>query len=68
MAFIRQVEKVLNRLSDDGVGSDFVYLSVGQKAVAARAARALQGPETLATMHRGHGHIIVRDITVERFF
>lgn len=68
MALIRQVEQALSRRSDDGDGPDFVYRSVGQQALAARAASAPQGPETLATAHRGHGHIIVGDITVERLF
>ena len=68
MALIRQVEQALSRRSDDGDGPDFVSLSVGQQALAARAASAPQGPETLATAHRGHGHIIVGDITVERLF
>jgi len=68
MTLIRQVEQALSRLFADGDVPGFIHLSVGQEAVAAGVASALSGADTLATTHRGHGHVLARGIDVEGLF
>lgn len=68
MALIRAVEHSLSRLFADGEVPGFIHLSVGQEAVAAGVASAMLATDTLATTHRGHGHVLARGIDVTGFF
>jgi len=68
MTLVRQVEQALGRLFADGEVPGFIHLSIGQEAIAAGVASALQPQDTLATTHRGHGHVLARGMAVERFF
>lgn len=68
MALIRAVEQALSRLLADGEVPGFIHLSVGQEAVAAGVASAMLPQDTLATTHRGHGHVLARGIDVAGFF
>lgn len=68
MALIRAVEQSLSRLFADGEVPGFIHLSVGQEAVAAGVASAMLAQDTLATTHRGHGHVLARGIDVTGFF
>lgn len=68
MTLVRQVELALSRLFADSEVPGFIHLSVGQEAVAAGIASALGSQDSLATTHRGHGHVLARGIDVEGFF
>ena len=68
MFLVREVETTLSRLFADGEVPGFIHLSIGQEAVAAGIAGALQAQDTLATTHRGHGHILARGMDVTGFF
>lgn len=68
MARVRQVEQALSRLFADGEVPGFIHLSIGQEAIAAGVAAALLPQDTLATTHRGHGHVLARGIALEGFF
>lgn len=68
MALIRTVEQALSRLFADGEVPGFIHLSVGQEAVAAGVASAMLPQDTLATTHRGHGHVLARGIDIGGFF
>lgn len=67
MTLVRQVEQALTRLFADSEVPGFIHLSVGQEAVAAGIASALDRQDTLATTHRGHGHVLARGMSVEGF-
>lgn len=67
MSLIRQVETTLTRLFANSEVPGFIHLSIGQEAVAAGVASALQKQDTLATTHRGHGHVLARGMNVEGF-
>ena len=60
MSLIRQVETALTRLFANGEVPGFIHLSIGQEAVAAGVASALLPQDSLATTHRGHGHVLAR--------
>lgn len=68
MHLIRATESALSRLFADGAIPGFIHLSIGQEAVAAGVVSALDGRDTLATTHRGHGHVLARGVSLERFF
>jgi acetoin:2,6-dichlorophenolindophenol oxidoreductase subunit alpha len=68
MRLIREVEQRLAVLFGDGEIPGFIHLSIGQEAVAAGIAAALQPHDTLASNHRGHGHAIAKGLDVSRFF
>lgn len=68
MTLVRQVEQALSRLFADSEVPGFIHLSVGQEAVAAGIASALEAQDSLATTHRGHGHVLARGIDVDGFF
>lgn len=68
MSLIRQVEQALSRLFADGEVPGFIHLSIGQEAIAAGIASALAPQDTLATTHRGHGHVLARGIDLGGFF
>ena len=68
MSLVRQVENMLTRLFANSEVPGFIHLSIGQEAVAAGVASALRPQETLATTHRGHGHVLARGMDVTGFF
>ncbi|CAM3765823.1 thiamine pyrophosphate-dependent dehydrogenase E1 component subunit alpha [Bordetella tumulicola] len=65
---IRTVENSLTRLFADSEVPGFIHLSVGQEAIAAGVCAALSSQDTLATTHRGHGHVLARGLSLEHFF
>lgn len=65
---IRTVENSLTRLFADGEVPGFIHLSVGQEAIAAGICSALDDGDTLATTHRGHGHVLARGLSLPHFF
>ena len=68
MLLIRAVESTLARVFADGEVPGFIHLSIGQEAVAAGVASAMQTEDTLATTHRGHGHVLARGLDLDGFF
>jgi pyruvate dehydrogenase E1 component alpha subunit len=68
MLLVRAAETALSRLFADGEIPGFIHLSLGQEAVAAGVCSALAPGDTLATTHRGHGHVIARGIELDGFF
>src|SRR3546814_3604712 len=68
MRLIRTVEVQLSRLFADSEVPGFIHLSIGQEAIAAGVMAALDERDTMATNHRGHGHVIARGIYVDMFF
>lgn len=68
MLLIRSVEGTLSRVFADGEVPGFIHLSIGQEAVAAGVASALGPQDTLATTHRGHGHVLARGLDLDGFF
>lgn len=67
MSLIRQVETALTRLFANGEVPGFIHLSIGQEAVAAGVTSALLPTDSLATTHRGHGHVLARGMDVTGF-
>ncbi|MFH1343944.1 MAG: thiamine pyrophosphate-dependent dehydrogenase E1 component subunit alpha [Pseudomonadota bacterium] len=68
MLLIRATETALSKLFADSEIPGFIHLSLGQEAVAAGVCSALAAGDTLATTHRGHGHVIARGIDLGGFF
>lgn len=68
MTRIREVELSLSRLFADSEVPGFIHLSVGQEGISAGVASALQAQDTLATTHRGHGHVLARGMDLDGFF
>lgn len=68
MLLVRQAETALTRLFADGEVPGFIHLSIGQEAIAAGVTSALGPADTLATTHRGHGHVLARGIALDGFF
>lgn len=68
MCLIREVESILAKVFADGEVPGFIHLSVGQEAVAAGVVCHLRGGDTLATTHRGHGHVLARGLDLTAFF
>ena len=68
MRTVRSVETALSRLFADGEVPGFIHLSIGQEAVAAGVCCALRDGDTVATTHRGHGHVLARGIDLDAFF
>lgn len=68
MFLVREVEQTLSTLFANSEVPGFIHLSLGQEGVAAGVASALQPQDSLATTHRGHGHVLARGIDVEGFF
>jgi len=68
MLLVRQAETALTRLFADGEVPGFIHLSIGQEAIAAGVSSALGPADTLATTHRGHGHVLARGLALEAFF
>ncbi len=67
MSLIRQVETALTQLFANSEIPGFIHLSIGQEGVAAGVASALLAQDTLATTHRGHGHVLARGMDVVGF-
>lgn len=67
MSLIRQVETALTQLFANSEIPGFIHLSIGQEGVAAGVASALLPQDTLATTHRGHGHVLARGMNVHGF-
>ena len=67
MSRIRQVETALTRLFANSEVPGFIHLSIGQEAVATGIASALLAQDSLATTHRGHGHVLARGMDVTGF-
>lgn len=68
MLTVRASEAALAKLFADGEIPGFIHLSFGQEAVAAGVCAALEAQDTLATTHRGHGHVIARGMDLGSFF
>lgn len=68
MTLVRAVELALAKLFADSEVPGFIHLSVGQEAISTGIASALQPQDTLATNHRGHGHVLARGIALDGFF
>lgn len=68
MLLVRQAETALTKLFADGEVPGFIHLSIGQEAIAAGVASALAPGDTLATTHRGHGHVLARGLALDGFF
>lgn len=68
MVLIRRVEESLIKLFSDGEVPGFIHLSLGQEGVAAGVMSALQAGDTMATTHRGHGHVLARGLDLDLFF
>ena len=68
MLLVRQAEMALTKLFADGEVPGFIHLSIGQEAIAAGVASALAPGDTLATTHRGHGHVLARGLALDGFF
>ncbi len=68
MTLVRQAELALVRLFADSEVPGFIHLSVGQEGISTGVASALQPQDTMATNHRGHGHVLARGMDLEGFF
>lgn len=68
MLKVRASEAALAKLFADGEIPGFIHLSFGQEAVAAGVCSALDKQDTLATTHRGHGHVLARGMDLQSFF
>lgn len=68
MRLIRTVEQQLSRLFADSEVPGFIHLSIGQEAIAAGVMSALDGRDSMATNHRGHGHVLARGLDLDMFF
>ena len=68
MQVIRQAEQRLSELFADGEIPGFIHLSIGQEAIAVGVGDALTDTDTLASTHRGHGHILAKGVDLELFF
>ncbi len=68
MLLIRKVEESLIKLFSDSEVPGFIHLSLGQEAVAAGVMSALDARDTMATTHRGHGHVLARGLDLELFY
>jgi pyruvate dehydrogenase E1 component alpha subunit len=67
MVLIRSVETTLGNAFARGEIPGFLHLSTGQEAVAAGVAASMGPKDTLATNHRGHGHVLARGLDLEGF-
>ncbi len=68
MRLVRTAESSLIKLFSDSEIPGFIHLSIGQEAVAAGVMVALAEQDTVATTHRGHGHVIARGMDLDLFF
>ena len=68
MLLVRNVESTLAKVFANGEVPGFIHLSIGQEAVAAGVGCAIAPGDTLATTHRGHGHVLAMGLDLEGFF
>lgn len=68
MREIREVELALVKLFSDSEVPGFIHLSIGQEGVACGVMSALLAQDTMATTHRGHGHVLARGLDLDLFF
>ncbi|MGH8030899.1 MAG: thiamine pyrophosphate-dependent dehydrogenase E1 component subunit alpha [Luteimonas sp.] len=68
MLLVRTVEESLIKLFSDSEVPGFIHLSLGQEAVAAGVMSALDERDSMATTHRGHGHVLARGLDLDLFF
>lgn len=68
MREIREVESALVKMFADSEVPGFIHLSIGQEGVAAGVMSALLPQDTMATTHRGHGHVLARGLDIDLFF
>ena len=68
MLRIRIAETRLSGLFAAAEVPGFIHSSLGQEAVAAGVAAALQPGDTITTTHRGHGHVLARGVGFDHFF
>ena len=68
MVLIRRSEERLSRLFSDGEVPGFLHLSIGQEAVPVGICAALEGVDTVASTHRGHGHALAKGVDLRGFF
>lgn len=67
-ATIRRFEEAVRDLLDMGKLDGAVHLSIGQEAIAAGVCATLQPDDTIASTHRGHGHVIAKGGDLTRMF
>ncbi len=61
MLLIRAFEEHLGRAFAEGkLPTEAIHLSIGQEATAVGACFALSAQDTMATTHRGHGHMLAK--------
>ncbi|MEJ5241709.1 MAG: pyruvate dehydrogenase complex E1 component subunit beta [Anaerolineales bacterium] len=61
MMLIRAFEEHLSRAFAEGkLPTEAIHLSIGQEATAVGACFALSAQDTMATTHRGHGHMLAK--------
>jgi pyruvate/2-oxoglutarate/acetoin dehydrogenase E1 component/TPP-dependent pyruvate/acetoin dehydrogenase alpha subunit len=65
---IRYFEEAVRELIQQGKLAGLVHLSIGQEAIAAGVCQALRPDDTIASTHRGHGHIIAKGADLSRMF
>src|SRR5699024_3486411 len=65
---INQVEVSLITLFADGEIPGIIHLSLGQEVSAVGLCANLTDADTLATTHRGHGHVLARGLDLELFY
>lgn len=68
MMLIRRSEERLSTMFADGEVPGFIHLSIGQEAVSVGVMSALNGEDTIASTHRGHGHAIAKGLPLDGFF
>lgn len=68
MLLIRNVEESLIKLFSDSEVPGFIHLSLGQEGVAVGVMSALDARDSMATTHRGHGHVLARGLDLDLFF
>ncbi len=66
MITIREFESRLPGLAEDGFIRGSTHPSVGQEAIAVGFMRALQVKDSVATTHRGHGHVLAKGADMGR--
>jgi 2-oxoisovalerate dehydrogenase E1 component len=67
-ATIRRFEEAVRDLLEMGKLDGFVHLSIGQEAIAAGVCAALRPDDTIASTHRGHGHVIAKGGDLTRMY
>ena len=65
---IRRFEETVADLVSMRRMEGIAHLSIGQEAVASAVCAALRPDDTIASTHRGHGHLIAKGGDVERMF